>query len=194
MSKKLLRQYIREVLGGADPHATGKDSHAGNLYSTGHGQMPAIVRRQGGNVLDDEKAEEEATLQNEKQAACCLILSDNGRVLAVSRKDDPTAFGLPGGKVEQGETPAQAAARELREETGLIATSLRRIFVDKDSTGYTTTTFATQVKGEINTSESGVVRWVTPDVLFAGPFGDYNKRLWMKLGLSRAHNEKTKRH
>jgi 8-oxo-dGTP diphosphatase len=40
-------------------------------------------------------------------------------ILAVSRKDDPNAFGLPGGKVEHGETEEQAARRELLEETGV---------------------------------------------------------------------------
>jgi len=180
--EKLLRRYIREVLGGADPHATGKD-RGGNLYSTGNGSMPAGIRRSGGNVLDDEAEEEQLAMQNEKQAACCLILSDDGHVLAVSRKDDPSAFGMPGGKVDPGETAEQAAARELQEETGLTATSLRQVFVRREGDGYTTTTFVAEVEGEINTPESGVVRWVKPEVLFAGPFGGYNKRLWTKLGL-----------
>ena len=126
---------------------------------------------------------EAAAERKEKLAACCLILSDDGKVLAVSRKDDPTAFGLPGGKVDPGETPAQAAARELREETGLVASNLRPVFVRGEGDGYTTHTFACEVEGEINTSESGAVRWVRPEVLFAGPFGEYNRRLWSKLGL-----------
>lgn len=122
-------------------------------------------------------------MQNEKQAACCLILKGDGRVLAVSRRDDPTAFGMPGGKVDAGETPEQAAARELEEETGLVATSLNQVFVRKEHDGYTTTTFVARVEGEFGTDEEGVIRWVTPEVLFAGPFGDYNKRLWKHLGL-----------
>lgn len=183
MSERLLRQFIREVLGGPDPAATGKDFHAGNLYSTGNGSMPAAVRGSNDNILDDEANEEQEAMQNEKQAACCLILSDDGKVLAVSRKDDPTAFGMPGGKVDPGETAEQAAARELQEETGLTATALHQVFVRKEHDGYTTTTFATEVSGQIDTPESGVVRWVTPEVLFAGPFGGYNKRLWAKLGL-----------
>jgi ADP-ribose pyrophosphatase YjhB (NUDIX family) len=40
-------------------------------------------------------------------------------VLMVERKDEPEAYGLPGGKVEQGETPAEAAARELEEEVDI---------------------------------------------------------------------------
>ena len=41
-----------------------------------------------------------------------------GRVLAAHRARDPRGWELPGGKVEAGETPAQAAVRELREELG----------------------------------------------------------------------------
>lgn len=41
-------------------------------------------------------------------------------VLAVERKTEPGAWACPGGKIESGETPEQAAVRELREETGLI--------------------------------------------------------------------------
>lgn len=182
MSERLLRQYIREILGGAGPTAGARGS-GNNLYSTGATSGPASVKRQNGNVLDDEAQEEEESLQKEKHAACCLILSDDGKVLAVSRRDDPTAFGMPGGKVDPGETPEQAAARELQEETGLTATNLRKVFVHKEADGFTTHTFACEVSGEIDTPESGVIRWVTPEVMFSGPFGMYNKRLWAALGL-----------
>lgn len=40
-------------------------------------------------------------------------------VLMVERKDEPGAFGLPGGKVERDETPKEAAVRELIEETSV---------------------------------------------------------------------------
>lgn len=45
-------------------------------------------------------------------------------VLLVKRANPPDAgfWGYPGGKVEPGETVAEAAMRELKEETGLVGT------------------------------------------------------------------------
>lgn len=50
-------------------------------------------------------------------SAVCL-LDDRGRILLV-RKRGTRIFMQPGGKPEPGESPLQAAIREVREETGL---------------------------------------------------------------------------
>jgi 8-oxo-dGTP pyrophosphatase MutT (NUDIX family) len=122
-----------------------------------------------------------------EQNAACVYIARGGRVLAVSRKHDPNDMGLPGGKVESGETAIEAAVRELREETGYVVSvaSLTPVMTRRDADGYTTTTFAVDwadVDGVINTTEQGRVRWVTWDELCAGSFGEYNRILRTIIG------------
>ncbi len=51
-------------------------------------------------------------------AVCVAVQDSQGRLLAISRRHDPSRWGLPGGKVDPGETNIEAAVRECREELG----------------------------------------------------------------------------
>lgn len=71
-----------------------------------------------------------------------VVLDSDGRVLVIRRKNPPYQgqYALPGGFMEYGETVEQGAARELKEETGLVAVSQQLIGVysnpDRDPRGH----------------------------------------------------------
>ena len=122
------------------------------------------------------------------RAVCLLAQRDDGRILAVSRKDDPTKFGLPGGKVEPGETDVEALVREVREETGFTVSTedAQAVFLrvcNGDVDFETVTYYVSTLAGEPHTEEPVVIAWVDPRVLLAGPFGDYNRALFDKIGI-----------
>jgi ADP-ribose pyrophosphatase YjhB (NUDIX family) len=118
------------------------------------------------------------------KAACALIIQ-NGKVLSVSRKNDPNAFGLAGGGVEPGEDPLAAALRELREETGLNAGPKDAIPIYtgpcQDKSGkdiWVVTYLITAWQGTPRRPPGeGVVAWKDWEDIILGPFGDYNVRL-----------------
>ncbi|MFF1476340.1 NUDIX domain-containing protein [Streptomyces sp. NPDC058301] len=57
-----------------------------------------------------------------KSRAVAIVRKDGAVLLIHRRKDGAEYYTLPGGGVEEGETPEQACVRELAEETGLSAT------------------------------------------------------------------------
>jgi 8-oxo-dGTP diphosphatase len=58
------------------------------------------------------------------RVAAAVIVDDRGHMLVV-RKRQTSAFMQPGGKIMQGESPAEAVRREVVEELGVEATSIR---------------------------------------------------------------------
>jgi len=50
----------------------------------------------------------------------CAVIDDNGRVL-LSKRADFGIWNLPGGRLDSGEILEEGAAREVREETGIVA-------------------------------------------------------------------------
>jgi 8-oxo-dGTP pyrophosphatase MutT (NUDIX family)/cation transport regulator ChaC len=114
--------------------------------------------------------------------AVVMIARRGSRFLGVSRRDDPSAFGLPGGKVDPGEDAKTAARRELFEETGLRAGRLTPIFQQQEG-HFLVTAFLTTVSGEVSpqTGETGVVAWVDRETLCSGPFGEFNAAMFAAM-------------
>lgn len=119
-----------------------------------------------------------------RDAAVMLIVKD-GLILSISRRNDKTKFGLPGGKVEPNESICAGAIRETLEETGVLVTNCELIFQrnePKDSPDGEDFNcycyYATDWSGEAVDSEEGKVVWLSEEELIGpmGAFPDYNRR------------------
>ena len=76
-----------------------------------------------------------------QKAAIAIVLSeDKSQVLLVQRKDVPV-WVLPGGGIDDGESPDQAAVREALEETGLTVSIIQHIAHYSPTNRFTRDTF-----------------------------------------------------
>jgi 8-oxo-dGTP diphosphatase len=72
--------------------------------------------------------------RNPSLAVDCVVFDPAGRLLLIRRKNPPFQgqYALPGGYVDYGESTEHAAARELKEETSLVATRVALVGVYSD--------------------------------------------------------------
>jgi len=103
-------------------------------------------------------------------------------VLGVTRGIFSARWGLPGGKIEDGELPVYAAVRELYEETGVMLSTLdllRKPYVDhvayRERSHFYKCNKPVKFRG-IRMKKEGWVAWVPVSWVNNGPFGAYNKR------------------
>ncbi|RSN29834.1 NUDIX hydrolase [Amycolatopsis sp. WAC 04169] len=110
-------------------------------------------------------------------AVSVFIQDDEGRILMIRRTDNDL-YSIPGGQLELGETLAQAAVREVREETGIecevtgvigLYSNPNHVIAYDDGEvrqEFSICFRATVAGGELRTSnESKEVHWVDPDRL-----------------------------
>lgn len=104
------------------------------------------------------------------------IVVEDGRLLLVRRGQGAAvgAWSVPGGRVEWGETLAQAVVRELREETGLDGVCERFVgWVERLGAAYhyVILDFAvTIIGGELRAGDdAAAVQWVAVDDLASWP-------------------------
>jgi len=113
-----------------------------------------------------------------KLASIALIFNrDKSKILGVSRKEDTTKFGLPGGKIDWGEKIYDGMVREVKEETGISVLSANPIFFREDGEYIVGVYLVNKYEGEINTTEKGIVKWITFEDLKRGAFSEYNTQL-----------------
>jgi 8-oxo-dGTP pyrophosphatase MutT (NUDIX family) len=68
-----------------------------------------------------------------RQRAAGIIIKDGKILLLYRRREGNVYYIVPGGGIEEGETPEQAAIREIKEETNLDV-EIDRLFFEFDGT------------------------------------------------------------
>ena len=96
------------------------------------------------------------------------VFHDGERFLACRKKPGKPLEGhweFPGGKIEPGETPEQALAREIREELNLIAEVGQKVttttYEYEFATIELTTFYCTLVDGDLRLTDHDATKWVT---------------------------------
>ena len=123
--------------------------------------------------------------------AAGIVRAADGRVLMAERTARQVAAGfweLPGGKIDAGETSAEAAARELEEEVGIRALSMRpRIAYDHAFPTKRVRLHFFEIESWSGTPrgrEGQRLAWVDPARPSVAPVLPSNDRLLVALGLS----------
>lgn len=105
-----------------------KRTHEGKLFSV------EIVQ-----VRDDDGELREREVVRHPGAVLVLPVLDEERIVLIRNyraAPDQTLWELPAGKLEPGEDPQAAAARELAEETGYVAKRIRKLGTFYTSPGF----------------------------------------------------------
>lgn len=129
------------------------------------------------------------------QVAIAIVVEQAGeRVLICRRKADTVLGGLwefPGGKLEPGETPEQAAIREVREELGIDVEPTGSLDPITHAYPHATVTLSpilcSHISGEPQAVDCAEWRWVERADLTQYAFPDANAPL---LGRLAAHLQK----
>lgn len=120
------------------------------------------------------------------------MVERDGRLLLALRpagKRHAGLWELPGGKFLPGETPLEAARRELSEELGVEAVSLGALLraVPDPGSPFVIEFHAVEIRGEPAALEHDALAWVSPDELLLYPLAPSDRAFaesflegWMK--------------
>ncbi len=125
-----------------------------------------------------------------KEAVGVIIKNDKNEILLFQRgpkaRSEQGKWESAGGAMEQGETPEEAAIREVKEETGLNTVGLKQLFEIENPDGeWKVYMFTCQVIGEPQILEPEICsdyQWVSKDELSEMELTTYSRADFVKLG------------
>lgn len=101
-----------------------------------------------------------------RKAVRCYLIKDGKVVVTKYNEGQPNEgyYDIPGGKIEDGETPEQAAIREMREETGMVVRNLKhrgRFIADNPNKIFDFEVFVTEeFDGDPQNFEENMSEWI----------------------------------
>ena len=110
-------------------------------------------------------------IKKQLEGAAILVLNEKGETLLLKRAPEshfaPEQWGFPGGKLEEGETPREAAIRETEEETQLRVKDVRSLGIFNNAVAaYVSDSYEGEVKIDFEHTDW---QWVGAD-----DFGQYD--------------------
>jgi 8-oxo-dGTP pyrophosphatase MutT (NUDIX family) len=121
--------------------------------------------------------------------AVCLLCRDpkTGKFLAVSRRKNRKMFGLPGGKVDPGETLLEALCREVLEETGYdikdkVLTCLYYNTAEGEFCTYVYLLSFEDLGAQGTPKDDLEIKWIEQEELMTGVFGAFHRQMFASIG------------
>lgn len=151
----------------------------GDFSMSGLRRMEAPGNFRAGKQVTGSRSSLQNDIEMDKQDtndAAVVLVKNGDNYLAVSRQDEFDNLNMPGGHIEVGEAPIDAAAREVHEETGLNVSDLQPLFVD-DLGGKKVHVFkAGNFSGNLCSSHEGLASWEPEENMMKGQYCDTFKR------------------
>ncbi|MCH8843335.1 MAG: NUDIX domain-containing protein [SAR324 cluster bacterium] len=169
--------------------------------SVSHSEMERVRKKHDrlrGMVLRDEKTGAYLLRSDlSKPKGALAVVHHDGRLLMIRRADNLKRagghWGLPGGVVEEGESPLQCAVRELREEVNLVGRPAAELGASTSYSGEYDLIWVAVEVDDVSTirpaaDEVAEVRWVEPgqvaklDPLIPGALEGFRRILGQEWG------------
>jgi 8-oxo-dGTP pyrophosphatase MutT (NUDIX family) len=151
----------------------------GDFSMSGLRRMEAPGNFRAGSQVVGSRSSLQNDLEKESvdsNDAAVVLVRNGDKYLAVSRQDEFDNLNMPGGHIEVGEAPIDAAAREVQEETGLKVGNLKHLFVDDRSGKRVHVFHAGEFSGDLQSSHEGIASWEPEENLLNGQYCDTFKK------------------
>ncbi len=176
--KSVAGKYYTKKVPDDLPESKGKEHEGGKWTEAHHSKAKEKVKADRTKRKQAKKARKEKVKKSfdefyKGRGAGCLVVNQTGQIL-LGRRSDTGDWATPGGHVEPMEDYDVGAARELREETGLVARNSKEIYSGHHHGNDTKSYLVTEFGGKLKTNgELTELKWFEANDLPWDKMRDY---------------------